>query len=77
MSKKQKEIIILKDRSCMDCGKSLEITLDKKTKKILSGDWYYGKHRFGIGEWAYSRMVTNSDGSIKCSLSSMFPERVQ
>ena len=58
MSKKQKTIV-LKQRTCMDCGKTIDITLDKKTKKIISGDWYYGKHRFGIGEWGYSTYTTD------------------
>jgi hypothetical protein len=49
----------------MDCGRDILVLIDRKTRKMLSEDWYYGKHRFGIGEWGYSRMVTNPDGSIK------------
>lgn len=37
----------------MDCGKVFDVQIDKKTKKILSEDWYYGKHRFGVGDWGY------------------------
>jgi len=60
-----RKVIILKDRCCMDCGKTIDVILDKKTKKILSGDWYYGTHRFGVGDWSASRMELNPDGSIK------------
>lgn len=60
-----REVLVLKDKECMDCGKKIEIILDKKTKKILSGDWYYGKLRLGIGMWGKYKMGTNPDGSIK------------
>ena len=64
---KQKETFILKGRTCMDCGKTIEITLDKKKKKILSGDWYYGKHRLNIGSWGLYTLGTPNtkpDGTL-------------
>lgn len=67
MSKKQKEIIMLTNRCCMDCGKIIEITLDKKTKKILSGDWYYGKLRTNVGMWGKYKLgnpQTKPDGTL-------------
>jgi hypothetical protein len=51
----------------MDCGKTIDVTLDKKTKSILSGDWYYGTHRKGIGCWGKYTLGTphlKPDGNL-------------
>lgn len=62
----KRETITLENRCCMDCGKKFNAQIDKKTKKILSEDWYYGTIREGVGDWASDRLETNPDGSIKC-----------
>jgi len=60
---KKKEIVILK-RTCMDCGREIEVHINKKTKKILSGHWYYGSHKFGIGDWCSHRLDKDSKGKL-------------
>lgn len=62
MSKKNKDILI-HEAVCMDCGKKIQIMIDKKTKKILSGDWYYGKIRFGVGMWGLYTWKTDAKGN--------------
>lgn len=51
-------------RTCAVCGKEFLVFLDADGK-ILSGGHYFGTMRFGIGNWAISRAVTNDDGSWK------------
>lgn len=51
-------------RTCAVCGKEFLVLLDENGK-ILGGGRYYGTMRFGIGNWAISRAVTNEDGSLK------------
>lgn len=62
MSKQKKEILI-HEAVCMDCGKKIQVIIDKKTKHIISGDWYYGKMRFGVGMWGLYTWKQDPNGN--------------
>lgn len=55
---KSKDIIVL-ERTCMDCGHTFKVKINKRTKKILGNHWYFGKHRFGVGDWVYGELKFN------------------
>jgi hypothetical protein len=63
MPKKIKEEVLVLNRECMDCGKKIQVIIDKKTKHILSGDWYYGKMRLGVGMWGLYTWKQDANGN--------------
>lgn len=48
---------------CVVCGKFFDVTIDSKTKKILSDCFYGGKHRFGTSYSKY-RVKQDEQGKI-------------
>ena len=44
------------ERTCMDCGRTFTVKIDKRTKRILSKHWYFGKLKIGIGDWIYGEL---------------------
>jgi len=48
------------ERQCSSCGKTIQVKINISTGDIIEGGTYWGKTRFGVGQWCSHQIVTEN-----------------